>query len=240
MPFTPSFEVTKILKDSSAIYVRDITPTDETSGYGSPGAPSDPGNINSAVLTVASYSGDPVTSTILSNFTLDTLTEEVGYGVAVPDGVATVQFHYGSYHVINLLVSSDRLTLTTDAPDLFTGASYVGDGSSLIEIDTVFETTVTLKSKYPGTASTITGIYIYFTAELNPLVLNKAERAIARSVQKASMHPNSVNLNKAMLLMILRETAQTEYTLLHYAKANEAALLISGQQPVVPSNCSCE
>lgn len=242
MSFAPTFEITRILRDSSAIFVKDTTISGGTTGYGSTNAPANVAAITALLLEIIPYNDVETVAVLADGYTLATFTTELKYTYDIPDGVVITRLSYGELKTIGVTVVSGRLSLTiTNAVNVFAGVDYISlDGTTLIAVSNISGNTVTLASALPGSATSLTQIYRFYSSELRSLILYKGDKYIVREIDKISMYDSNWDMRKAMLKVILKEKAQSEYALGNYAKANEAALLISGTTPVYTSTPICE
>jgi hypothetical protein len=240
MSFQPVFSIVRIPTDAKSVYVKDETPTGGT-GYGSTYAPADFDAVTSLFMQLIPYGGSASTGTIIAG---GDFTEETGYTITIPDGVITIVMNYGLQVTLTGNIASDRMSMVlTNAETLLAGVTFISlDGIEFVEIESITETNlVTFKTPLPGSASVIGAFYKYYSGEQTSLILFQANKAIVREIDKLVNCSPNFNTRKGMIKIMLKESAQREYALGNLAKANEAALLISGNQPVYNSNClSCD
>lgn len=243
MSFQPVFEITRILSDSSELFIKDKTPNGGPTGYGTSGNPANVAAITAISLSTKAYGENFVKATQDIAYSLADLGTEIGFKGSIPDGVVITEASYGVQKNLFIVVSSDRMVLTiTYASTLLDGVTYISiAGSDLIQIDSIAGDTVLLHAPLPGSMGSYAELTAYYSAQVRSLVLYRANACIAREVEKISLYDSNQDMRKPILKVMLKEAAQREYTLGNYSKADEATRLICGTQPYYTLNCNtCE
>lgn len=239
--FTPVFEITSIPADSLSAFVKDVTPTGGSTGYGSTNAPANLAAITVAFLDVVPYGEDAIRGVIASGYGVNDLGTAVKFDLAVPDGVVLFKLNYGELYEANITVSNDRLGLAlANAAVVFEGVTHISlDGITAVEVESIASSLITLVSPLSGTETALTEIYRFYTSELRSLILRRADKCTVTEINKvASTYNSDPDTKKAILQIMLKESAEREYALGNYSKADEAARLICGTASAYAETCS--
>lgn len=237
MAFQPVTTLQNLPKTSDSFTVVDATPSGPT-GFGSANAPANLAAITSIFGQVQPYAENPIQQISKSG----DLTTGLTVNVPVPDGVDMLGTLYGENVSLNVTaISADRMTLTmgSDYTTYLQNVYALGDGTSFpVPIKSITSTTIVLYKPFPGTASTYSTLYRYFLANLTQLVLNVANGKLTADIAAFPiLHGKCENLEPTLNDMMLIFSSQAAFANQNYAKAHEAARLVSDMVTLPTSTC---
>lgn len=242
MNFQPVVTLTAVPRDNSSYTLTDATPTGGTTGWGSGGnAPSSPAAITSLFGAVQPYGGAPIPTSAITGSVSTTMQ----FGIQVQDGVNNYYAYYGLVLIpsVGYTVSADGLTITCADPSLaaeLAGISAISlDGVTYPSlIASVSGNIITLLSPVAAGASG-TQFYIYWQAYVQALTINNGEALIVNGISLLPVEADHCNQAMAILdNILLKLSAEIAFNCGFISKAHEAALLLSGNKPLVNNTCA--
>jgi len=249
MSFQPVITLTALPRTSDSFTVIDATPTGGSTGYGSTNAPANLAAITSIYGQTQPYAEDAVPATAYSG----NLTAGFQSTVPIRDGVNLLGVLFGeeiTFPAVSPVaaigitaISSDRLTLTMgqDYRALLGNVYALSiDGLAFPQvIKSISVTTIVLYTALPGTVTTATTIYRYYLATSTQLVLNQADVKIGNEIASLPLRANKCDsVQDTLDDLLLKFSSQAAYANQNYAKAHEAARLITADVTLPSSTCS--
>lgn len=240
MSFQPVVTLTEVPRDNTSFTLKDATPTDNISGWGSPNAPAGPESITSIFGQLQAYGEVPIDIVGVSGTLLTTLT----FPIDIQDGVNTYYAYYGlPISLTDYTVSSDGKSITSNDANLITrlaGVSAIAllDGTFPTQILSVSGNTITLADVLtPNQTGQI--IYIYYRASVQALTINNGESLIVNGISLLPLEANDCQNSQSILdSILLKIGAEIAFGCGNLSKAHEAAKLLSGNKPSVTNNCA--
>jgi hypothetical protein len=241
MSFQPVISVTKVPRSATSYYFTDTTKNypDSETGWGSPGAPASAADIASVWGEIQGYGQSPIRCTDVAG----DISESCEIVVPIGDGVNLAHVYYGVLQSLDYTVSADRLTLTftsTTMPQVLEGISSIScDDTFPARIASVDSSVVLLAEPLPGTSNSYSIFYKYWHAQQRVLVLVKAEATIVNQISLLPVMVGKCESSSDIVDMIMQKLgAEMAFSCGNYAKANEAALIITGTTNKVTQNCT--
>jgi len=231
MSFQPTFALTDVSRDNQSFSIEDTTPTNDTNGYGSPNAPANVLAITSVFAQVQPYGQAPYNSIGGTGGMSTGLT----FSIDINDGVARFIVLYGTVETMTFTIDPDGQTLRTSDPDVLDKLDNVGaitlNGSGFpaflsTNVDGTYHLSIPLT---PGTYNTL---YKYWIASTTGMVLNNGEGMIINAISQLPLDVDKcTKADNIFINICLKIGAEVAFNCGNNAKANEAALLLSGNKP---------
>lgn len=237
MSFKPVFSI--VSSTTSAIFIKDETPTNNVDGYGSQYAPADVSEIISVFLSVKKYTATTATyGTIPSPYTVADLDTSLKFSVTMPTGVYTVTAYYGILVNTESGVTNAGLSiLVNNAEARFAGATHISiDGITLNKIVSILDNFINVTN--PIQDELIDSFNVYFKAELNQMDQTVATKCLAEALKKIGVCDDcNRDLDGVMLKIELKAAAEYSFSIGDFASANTSLDLICDNN-FITSNCS--
>jgi hypothetical protein len=242
MGFQPVVTLTAVPRDNSSYTLTDATPTGGTNGWGSGGnAPANSAAITSLFGAVQPYGGSPIPTSAITG----TVATTMQFGIQVQDGVNNYYAYYGLLLTpsVAYTVSADGLTITCADPNLaveLVGITAISlDGVTYPSIiASVSGSTITLLSPVAA-GTTGANFYIYWQAYVQALTINNGEALIVNGISLIPVEADHCENAMAILdNILLKIGAEIAFNCGFISKAHQAALLLSGNKPLVNNTCS--
>lgn len=242
MPFQPVVTLTAVPRDNSSYTLTDATPTGGTNGWASGGnAPANAAAITSLFGAIQPYGGSPIPTSAITG----SVTSTMQFGIKVQDGVNNFYAYYGLLLIpsVAYTVSADGLSITCADPNLaaeLLGVTAISlDGVTYPSIiASISGNIITLLT--PVTAgSTGANFFIYWQTYVQALTINNGEALIVNGISLIPVDANHCE-NAGYILdnILLKIGAEIAFNCGNISKAHEAALLLSGNKPLVNNTCA--
>lgn len=243
MSFQPIIQVTKVPRSSVSFFFKDDTgnyPTNDT-GWGAPNGPTNPAQITIVWGEIQPYGSSPIKGTDVAG----DIATSCEVKVRVPDGVNMAHVYYGQSLAMLYTVSADRLSLTvndsSNLPQVLDNITSLSPSavSFPVRIKEIAGNVILLEEAFPEELLTYTTIFRYWHAQQRVLVLNKGEATIVNEISTFPLKVDKCAESNGTLNKIIQKLgAEIAFSCGNYAKAHEAANLISGYSPKVSQNCN--
>jgi hypothetical protein len=247
MSFQPVIALVEIPRTNDSFEVIDDTDDSPAyaQGWGAANAPANLAAITSIYSQLQPYGEDVVQIVPTGN-----LTDGLESAVDIRDGVNTLGVYYGKSLTVSVTaISDDRKTLTLNSSIVDHLAVLANvyaidvDGTNFpVRIRSLSATTLELYEALPDTAVVYSTLYVYWLATYMTLVLNQAEGRIAKLIAAVPIKAKTCEAaDEAAHAVHLKLAAEAAFANGDYAKAHEAARLITSDLTYPTSNCAtCE